>query len=365
MKDMTIMTTLTRIERPVRIFSNKVITATANTPAKRSSVTAPRSSADGVRHPAVWLRHRRLLSLIPPGSSSASFSGCKASDSRQGGRCGIASPDAKGVEESSSRHAPLCRGFTLVELLVVIAIIGVLVALLLPAVQAVREASRRMTCQNNFRQLGIALHNYHSQFSVFPPGSLNEWSWNARILPQLEQKNVYERFAFGLEPFEDGNNQQLAHEVPVLLCPSDPHGDSVHESEPLGGLRFAHTNYLGSIDSGSKGGMFGYYKPTAIRDVRDGTSQTLMVGERGVVDDGEDTHGWWTWGAATSISASQEFREGDHSQPSDINHWWSYHSGGSQFLFVDGSVHFLPYSTDGKTFQALGTRNGGEIVGEF
>ncbi|MEX1027373.1 MAG: DUF1559 domain-containing protein [Candidatus Paceibacterota bacterium] len=95
------------------------------------------------------------------------------------------------------------RAFTLIEVLVVIPVIGVLVAILLPAVQAVREASRRITCQNHLRQLGLALRNNHSQSHVFPPGSLDEWSWNTRILPQLEQNNVYDLCDFGLEPFED------------------------------------------------------------------------------------------------------------------------------------------------------------------
>lgn len=266
-----------------------------------------------------------------------------------------------------AREHPAARSprpaFTLIELLVVIGVIGVLVALLLPAVQAAREAARRMSCQNHLRQMGLALHNYHAAYRIFPPGSLHEWSWEARILPQLEQGSVYQRFHFGLEPFEQGNADELHHEVPTLLCPSDPYSDEIHVSEPLGGLRFAHTNYLGSSADGADRGMFGYYASAAIRDVLDGTSQTLFVGERGVIDDGEDTHGWWTWGAGTMISPSQSFREGDHADPESIRHWWSYHPGGGEFLLVDGSVRFFSYATDAETIAAMGTRDGGEVVG--
>lgn len=257
------------------------------------------------------------------------------------------------------------RGFTLVEVLVVIAVIGILIAFLLPAVQQAREAARRMSCKNNLHQVGIALHSYHDIYRAFPPGSVNEWSWNARILPQLEQNVAYEQFDFKFEPFEPPNFNRLDLVLPLLLCPSDPYGEQVYTANDLGGMRFAHTNYVGSLDSGLDRGLFGFGDGVRLADVGDGTSQTLCVGERGVVFDGSQTHGWWTWGSSTTVTTHQEFRIGSYDEPDSVYHWWSYHPGGALFLLVDGSVHFLPYTINPDTFAALTTRDGGEVAGAF
>ncbi|MFO7903181.1 MAG: DUF1559 domain-containing protein [Pirellulaceae bacterium] len=258
------------------------------------------------------------------------------------------------------RHA-----MTLIELLVVIAIIGILVALLLPAVQQAREAARRASCKSHLRQVGIALHNYHDIHGCFPPGSINEWSWNARLLPQLEQTNAFEQLNFNYEPFDSPNFDKNALVLPILICPSDPHGDDVHTASILDGIRFAHTNYVGSLNGGLDRGIFGFGEGIRLADVTDGTSQTLCVGERGVVNDGVDTHGWWTWGSSTTVTTHQDFRKGSYSDPGSIIHWWSHHPGGAQFVFVDGSVHFLSYTIDPQTFASLTTRDGGEVLGTF
>jgi len=273
--------------------------------------------------------------------------------------------DTRRVEGLTANRLPVNRGITLVEVLVVIAIIGMLVALLLPAVQRAREAARRVGCQNNLRQLGLALHEYHDAHRKFPPGSINEWSWTARLLPRLEQNNLYGQFDFGTEPFEAPNSDKLAVVLPVLICPSDPYSDEIHVAESLDGIQFAHTNYLGSLDGAWSKGIFGFKRGIRVADVTDGTSQTLAVGERGVVSDGDDTYGWWTWGSGTTLSAVQNFGDGSYSTPGSIIHWWSYHPGGAQFLFVDSSVHFLSYSIDLDTFLGLGTKDGGDIVGSF
>lgn len=264
-------------------------------------------------------------------------------------------------------HVRRPRGFTLIELLAVIAIVGLLVALLLPAVMQAREAARRSQCQNNLKQLGVALLNHHGVHRWFPAGTKNEWSWNAQLLPQLEESNVQARFDFKREPFEVPNNIATDFLVPVLLCPSDSNSILIHEPKNLLGFRFAHTNYLGSFDAGDKvrRGMFGEYDRVRLREVLDGTSQTLFVGERGVVVVDGQTHGWWVWGPETVISATNGFREGHTEDPESRNHWWSHHADGGHFLFVDGSVHFLSYSIDPMVFASLGTKDGGEIVSGF
>jgi prepilin-type N-terminal cleavage/methylation domain-containing protein/prepilin-type processing-associated H-X9-DG protein len=267
---------------------------------------------------------------------------------------------------ASPTRAPLKhRGFTLLELLAVIAVIGILTALLLPAIHSAREAARRLSCQSHSRQLGIALHAHHDSRRRFPAGSTNEWSWNVWLLPQLEEKSVYEQYDFDYEPFEDPNFDRVGIRISVLLCPSDPHSAQTNSVSYLDGAEFGHTNYLGSYDGRVSRGMFGFERGVRIKEVKDGSSKTIFVGERGVVSDGADTHGWWPWGSATMIASQQEFRRGRFEDPESATHWWSHHPNGGVFLFVDGSVRFLPYAMDNKTFLGLGTKDGGEFLESY
>jgi prepilin-type N-terminal cleavage/methylation domain-containing protein/prepilin-type processing-associated H-X9-DG protein len=259
------------------------------------------------------------------------------------------------------------RGLTLTELLVVIAIVGLLLALALPAIMRAREAAHRTQCQNHIRQLGVALIKHHDSHMLFPAGTDNEWSWIARLLPYLEESNLHARLDFDFEPFEAPNQGSTSTLIPLFLCPSDANGAVVHAPPSMPGFRFAHTNYLGSLDANDdeRRGMFGEYFGVRLREVRDGTSSTIFVGERCVVVAGGESYGWWAWGPETIVSAGNGFHDGHPDEQESASHWWSQHPGGANFLFVDGSVHFLDYGIDPVAFVGLGTKDGGEIVEGF
>lgn len=212
------------------------------------------------------------------------------------------------------------RGFTLVELLVVIAIIGILVALLLPAVQAAREAARRMSCTNNLKQLGIALHNYHDSYKTFPTGAI--WgngvgrpqgpyhhTWMTKILPYMEQQPLYDQMDIKAPVWDIANNQAFPfaqEQVASLLCPSDAgfrSGDHLISTTSRGNdYRVGLTCYAGTIGfhwwptagpwgnnwitqrfpslrGGEYSGIFSDHQTTAIRDITDGTANTIAVAE--------------------------------------------------------------------------------------
>ncbi len=177
----------------------------------------------------------------------------------------------------------------------------------------------------------------------------------------MELTNIFQHYDLNRAPLEDPNSSQLDSSVQVFLCPSDPHSGNVHTAQALGDVRLAHTNFLGSLSAGESRGMFPYSQGIRIGEVTDGTSQTLFVGERGVVFDGVNTHGWWAWGAGTTVAPTQPLRPGSYEDPGAIIHWWGYHPGGVNFLFVDGSVRFVANGIDAEVFAALGSRNLGDI----
>ncbi|HEX5471630.1 MAG TPA: DUF1559 domain-containing protein [Lacipirellulaceae bacterium] len=288
------------------------------------------------------------------------------------------------------------RAFTLIEILVVIAIIGVLVALLLPAVQAARESARRMQCQNNLKQIGLALLNYESNHETFPPGYISDidsngndtgpgWGWAALILPQMEEPSVYGQIHQEL-PIEDvANENARITQIASYFCPTE-NFRRTWTAKSHSGAAFcdvAESNYVGVYGTGEPGsdgdGMFFRDSKVTMKDIIDGTSQTLAVGER--------THqlGPATWvGSVTGAALypqdennqAQDVVEGgpgmilghagENATPGapgqDINQFYSLHGHGAHFLFVDGHVTFISSDINYDTYQALATRAGGETI---
>lgn len=272
-------------------------------------------------------------------------------------------------------------GFTLIELLVVIAIIAVLIALLLPAVQQAREAARRSQCKNNLKQFGLAIHNYHDSLNVFPVGYLDNrgWTFQDYILPYVDQGPLYQKFDFSYNQHCDYNNlptNVYSTKVPVYSCPSDPRASNVCDASIWGpfGL-YVEGSYFGVWGNAiaNPNGMF--YSTAAgpavrMRDVTDGTSNTIMVGERGVPTALD--YGWilCAYGTgqqgegdnllSTAVGLGPGLPDGNHNL-----HFWSYHVGGAHFTLADGSVRFLSNNIDFKTFQNLSTKTGGEVISAF
>ena len=280
-------------------------------------------------------------------------------------------------------------GFTLIELVVVIAIIGILIGLLLPAVQKVREAAARITCTNNLKQIGLALHNYHDTNRSFPSGYVSNfdgngndtgpgWGWAAYILPHMEQSGLNSAIRFD-QPIEAPVNSGVrVTPVKSYLCPSDdaPPTFAAQRFDSVGNpvatiCQLASANYIGVFGVSEPGvdgeGVFFRNSTVGFKDITDGASQTLMVGERA------HTLAPATW--VGSVAEAEAFPynssnmvlghtgESDGVTPTESNHFSSRHSGGVHFLFADGHVHFLTTSVSEPVFKALSTRAGGEPVG--
>ncbi|MEX0679481.1 MAG: DUF1559 domain-containing protein [Pirellulales bacterium] len=307
------------------------------------------------------------------------------------------------VSPPSARESHLTRscrrGFTLIELLAVIAVIGMLCALLLPAVQAAREAARRTQCQNNMKQIGLALQNYHDRCRSFPPSTVVDWnrpeptgwwSWIVRILPELDEQPLYDQFDLRDDVWTNSNKYKpyTSQRLAVLLCPSDPNNERVYQSDEQSPAdeAFALTNYLGCRGSTRQGpSPDGFYpsrmpgngvfpdvnQVVRLAHVTDGASRTMLIGERPA--DPETYWGWWAAGRGVDehglgdyvLDSSEGLHEGSLSGSADLLHYWSAHPGGAHVAMCDGSVRFLSYSMDSTTFLALGSRNGSEVIGNF
>jgi prepilin-type N-terminal cleavage/methylation domain-containing protein len=334
----------------------------------------------------------------------------------------------------NAKKMRMSQGFTLVELLVVIAIIGILVALLLPAVQAAREAARRMECSNRLKQLGLALYNYESTYKVYPVGTINGSAnpndpngrngggavgigapWICMMLPYLEQPGLYENYMLVVKTKPEvvdwfGNAAFAANPIgnqhfKSMDCPSHP---VVLEQldNGTGMEHLARGNYAACYGNGgygqiytkdaARGGMFGNHHSLGVNDMLDGTSNTLAFGElkhrlpSGTGPSFEDTRGTWAygvmganifstrtgpntsvrdqiWGCRTFPNPPVKMPCVQSGTPYEELHaaLRGYHPGGVQACIGDGAVRFFSDTIDLQVWQALGSRGGGEAIGDF
>ena len=306
---------------------------------------------------------------------------------------------------SNTRSAPRRSAFTLIELLVVIAIIAILIGLLLPAVQKVRDAAARTQCINNLKQFGLGLHNYHDTHQALPQGTVpwassglspyeGSWSWQAQILPYMEQDNAYRQakeWQYGPPNTYSWSNPVASLKLKLYACPADSRGPVAWPGAASGLPDQALTGYLGvsgTTSTSYDGALYIGSKVTLV-GITDGTSNTVVVGERPPSTNLE--YGWWfaaygydgagngdcvmstndlaiasyftsIYGCdTTDMAAKIGLQPGKPNVGCDAAHFWSFHSGGAQFLMGDGSCRMITFGNNG-ILPALSTRAGGEVV---
>ena len=290
------------------------------------------------------------------------------------------------------------RAFTLIEMLIVILVVSLLIALLLPAVMQSREAARRAHCKNNLYQHGVALHNYHSSFGVLPPGSVNatgpvisaasgyHMNWIVQLLPMQSQENLFRELDFESGAYSVNNAALAGTAISTLICVSDP------ENMQPGIYQNSYAGCTGGqnvpIDFDNTGLLF-LNSSVRFREVEDGASNTLLVGERRRDDFPVTDLGWMSGTSATlrntgvPINQAVPGRRGlrtsvpDRNQQSDTESaelmppelrtggFSSNHRGGCHFLVADGAVRFIGENITSSVLQNLGDRDDGHLMDEF
>ena len=311
-----------------------------------------------------------------------------------------------------SDRGPARRAFTLIELLVVISIIGVLIALLLPAVQGAREAARRTQCSNNLKQVGIALQSYETNKRSYPPGYVSKVSpgatpddlgsgfcWAAMILPEMDNTPLFNSMNFLQNVNHPSNFTAVQTQVANYICPSDstPKLVPVRDATGMNILyKLPASNYVASFGSGEiatpitnpgKGnGIYYRNSNTGSRDLRDGAATTIAVGERshnlsyatwagrmpqGYLIPTPTSEGGSAWTSFAPIEPASSMVLGvagitpprtPNTPSPHVSDYWSRHPNGADFLFADGGVRFLKNTINATVFQNLTTRNGKELI---
>jgi len=298
------------------------------------------------------------------------------------------------------------RAFTLVELLVVIGIICILIGMLLPAVHAAREAARRMQCNNNLRQITVALQTYESTYGVFPPGGYkegNQLGWHARVLPYLEQQALYEKIDWS-DTYPNILDKFYNEPMPLLWCPSASSGEELrgiwsscyrdgvfaytqhyhgvagpYDGDPTGPFADVHKTGMehhfscsgyGDRRGWAVGGILYVDSKTTYKDITDGSSHTLLVGER---RGGESS---WiagvsnrpNWPCDSAAMKNFEFEINSNIEATlggdtvgNSRPFGSYHPGGANFSLADGAIRFLSEATSIEVLRAMASRAGGEV----
>ena len=306
------------------------------------------------------------------------------------------------------------RAFTLIELLVVIAIIAILIALLLPAVQQARAAARSAQCKNHLKQIGLALHNYHDTFGVFPPGWIpddpataaapstpSRWAWSVFLLPFVDQATVYKQLQVGSATSSPplAGTANLDALIPVYVCPTDPSQDINNNYGSAASNGYRKSNYAAvcgqGVDDGTGNfvvddsfglsattpedarGIFGKATATGFQAITDGTSNTFMVGERDTFENRgaiwmRSTNSDGTQEKGSSVAgvchrtARPNLASLRASTPIDRPDCFSSaHAGGAHFLLCDGSVRFITENIDLPTYENLGSKADGQVLGSF
>ena len=284
------------------------------------------------------------------------------------------------------RHAG--RAFTLVELLVVIAIIGVLVALLLPAIQAAREAARRVSCVNNLTQLGISVHNYEFHHEVLPSGVINpdgpirnepigqHVSWIVTILPYFEQTPMYRKFNIELGAYAPENSEVRGAQIESIRCPSYPGPDYSDDGRTIANSNYAacYNDSEAPIDVKNNGLMF-LNSRVRYSDIFDGSSNTLLLSEFRYPEEG--LLGWVSGTRATLRNTSlieqprpryarnaqgAAIEEEAPQDPFFVGGFSSAHAGGINAAFADGSTRFISSQIEPTVLRLYGNRSDGEII---
>ena len=309
------------------------------------------------------------------------------------------SADSNGDFSRGTPNRSIRPGFTLVEILVVIGVTSLLIGLILPAVQQARGKARQTQCANNLRQLSLGVHHFEAVHTHFPSGKTRmntrndpgEMSWLTSVLPFVEQAPLWQQsmaaFSHTAFPYLNPPHSPLAAAVRVFACPDDDRVVRPQSASSLNGAYAGLTSYIGvsGEDYRRNSGVLGYGFECRFADITDGSSNTLMIGERPPTPD--FNFGWWYTGTGQDGSGNVDMFMGvaervaepvskfaGHDGPGvsrfgigrletfcDGLHFWSLHHGGAHFAFCDGAVRFMPYSSE-YVLTSLATRSGGEVL---